>query len=80
MRAETKYDNSRRYWLKVAESDFDTRDLPDILVNRVRKKGWIECQTLDLMKLNQRIEQSHQEVGFSDFSSPCFDCPIPSFS
>ena len=62
MRAETKYDNSRRYWLRVAESDFDARKLPDILINRVRKKGWIECQTLNLMKLNQRIEQSHQEV------------------
>lgn len=60
--AETRYDNSRRYWLRVPESDFGQRPLPDILVNRYRKKGYIECQTLDLMKLNQRIEDSHQEV------------------
>ncbi len=26
------------------------------------KKGHLECQTLDLVKLNQRIEDSHQEV------------------
>src|SRR3954447_15942044 len=62
MQAETKYDNSRRYWLRIYESDFEDRPLPDILINRYRKKGFIECQTLDLMKLNQRIEDSHQEV------------------
>ena len=62
MQAETRYDNSRRYWLRICESYFDGRLLPDILVNRFRRKGFIECQTLDLMKLNQRIEDSHQEV------------------
>jgi DNA mismatch repair protein MSH4 len=62
MQAETKYDNARRYYLRVSESDFAGRPFPDILVNRYRKKGYIECQTLDLMKLNQRIEDSHQEI------------------
>ncbi|PBP25854.1 DNA mismatch repair protein Msh4, partial [Diplocarpon rosae] len=62
MGAETKYDNARRYYLKLYESDFDERDIPEILINRYRKKGFIECQTLDLVKLNQRIEGSHQEV------------------
>lgn len=62
MRMETKYDNSRRYFLRVSESEFDDRTIPEILVNCYRKKGYIECQTLDLMKLNQRIEDSHQEV------------------
>ncbi|RFU31342.1 hypothetical protein B7463_g4991, partial [Scytalidium lignicola] len=62
MLAETKFDNSRRYYLRVAESEFIDRQLPDILINRFRKKGYIECQTLDLVKLNQRIEDSHQEV------------------
>jgi DNA mismatch repair protein MSH4 len=62
MQSETRYDNARRYYLRVSESDFDGRALPDILVNRYRKKGFIEFQTLELMKLNQRIEDSHQEV------------------
>lgn len=62
MQAETKYDALRRYYLRVCESDFDCLTIPDILVNQYRKKGFIECQTLDLMKLNQRIEDSHQEV------------------
>jgi DNA mismatch repair protein MSH4 len=62
MVAEMRYDNSRRYWLRISESDFDGRPLPDVLINRFRKKGYVECQTLDLVKLNQRIEDSHQEV------------------
>jgi DNA mismatch repair protein MSH4 len=62
MQAETKYENARHYFLRLYESDFDGREIPEILINRYRKKGSIECQTLDLMKLNQRIEDSHLEV------------------
>lgn len=62
MQAETKYDNSRHYFLRLYESDFDGRAIPDILINRYQKKGFIECQTLDLMKLNSRIRDSHLEV------------------
>jgi DNA mismatch repair protein MSH4 len=62
MQAETRYDNSRRYWLRICEANLSGRPLPDIFINQFRKKGYIECQTLDLMKLNQRIEDSHQEV------------------
>ena len=57
-----RYDNSRRYWLRICQSSLDDRRIPDVFINRFRKKGYIECQTLDLMKLNQRIEDSHQEV------------------
>jgi DNA mismatch repair protein MSH4 len=62
MVADIRFDNGRRYFLRLSESDFDNREFPNILINCFRKKGWIECQTLDLMKLNQRIEDSHQEV------------------
>jgi len=62
MQAETRFENGRRYFLRLSESNFDDRSLPDIFINRYKKKGYIECQTLDLMKLNQRIEDSHQEV------------------
>lgn len=62
MQAETRYDNSRLYWLRISESDFDGRPLPNVLVNRIRKKGYIECQTLDHMKFNQKIEDSHKEA------------------
>ncbi len=62
MNAETRFENGRQYYLRVRENEFDNREVPNILVNRIRKKGYMECQTLDLMKLNQRISDSHAEV------------------
>jgi len=62
MQAETRYDNARKYWLRISENEFDGRSMPDVLIHRYPKKGYIECLTLDLKKLNQRIEDSHQEV------------------
>lgn len=62
LQVETRFENIRKYYLSVPESEFDGRPIPDILINRYRKRGFIECQTIELMKLNQRIEDSHQEV------------------
>lgn len=62
VKAELRFENARRYFLRVPEIDFQSRPIPDILINRFRKKGFIECQTLDLVKLNQRIQDSHLEV------------------
>lgn len=36
--------------------------MPDIFINVYRKKNRIECQTLDLVKLNQKITDAHTEV------------------
>ena len=57
-----KYDNARKYYLRISEEALQGRPVPEVLINCYRKKGFIECQTLDLVKLNQRIEDSHQEV------------------
>jgi DNA mismatch repair protein MSH4 len=38
------------------------RAAPDIFINVYRKKNRIECQTLDLVKLNQKIADAHAEV------------------
>ena len=62
MQAELRYDNARQYWLRVSELEFEGRAIPDVLVNRYRKKGYLQFQTLDLVKLNQRIFDSHNEV------------------
>ncbi|CZT09929.1 related to MSH4-meiosis-specific protein [Rhynchosporium graminicola] len=66
MVVETRYDNARRYYLRVSADDFEGRPVPDILINRSQnrsqKKGTIDCQTLDIVKFNHRIEGSHQEV------------------
>lgn len=62
IQAEIRYENARRYYLRIPEVVFQDRSTLDVLINRFRKKGYIECQTLDLVKLNQRIQDSHQEV------------------
>ncbi|PTD04937.1 MutS protein 4 [Fusarium culmorum] len=48
--------------LDVAPADFNDRPIPDILINVVRKKDKIECQTLDLVKLNLRLSDTSNEV------------------
>lgn len=57
-----KFDNGRKYWLRLKASDFDGHALPDVVINEVRKKDKIECQTMDLVKLNLRISDAANEV------------------
>ncbi|KAL8996679.1 MAG: hypothetical protein Q9169_003851 [Polycauliona sp. 2 TL-2023] len=51
-----------RYYIRIATAELEERNLPDIFINSFRKKNFIECQTLDLLKLNQKIADSHHEV------------------
>ncbi|TQS37015.1 hypothetical protein Golomagni_02527 [Golovinomyces magnicellulatus] len=60
--AEIRYDNSRKYYLRILEATFNGNPPPEVLINCYLIKGYMECQTLDLVKLNQRIEDSHQEI------------------
>lgn len=62
MQAETRFDNARKYYLRIPEFEFENREFPDVLINRYRNKGFIECQTLDLVKMNQKIEDAHHEA------------------
>jgi DNA mismatch repair protein MSH4 len=43
-------------------SELEDRRLPVVFINRFRKKNMIECQTLELVKLNQKITDAHNEV------------------
>ena len=36
--------------------------MPPVFINFYRRKNIVECQTLDLIKLNQKINDSHHEV------------------
>ena len=58
---DLKYDPARQYYLRIPTSEFE-ETVPDILINVVRKKNTIECQTLPLMKMNQKIRDAHNEV------------------
>ncbi|PHH91059.1 hypothetical protein CDD83_1804 [Cordyceps sp. RAO-2017] len=57
-----KFDNGRKYWLRLRDVDFADSILPPVFINVVRKKKYIECQTLDLVKLNVRLSDTSNEV------------------
>ncbi|KAE8152405.1 muts domain V-domain-containing protein [Aspergillus avenaceus] len=57
---ELKFDTARQYYMSILATEVDT--LPDVFINVYRKKSRIECQTLDLVKLNQKIVDAHNEV------------------
>ncbi len=57
-----KYDTARQFYIRIATSELEDRNLPEIFINSFRKKNFVECQTLDLLKLNQKIADSHHEV------------------
>lgn len=59
---ELKYDNVRQFFLRLPASDLEHHALPAVITNVIRKKQWIECSTLDLVKLNQKIHAAHQEI------------------
>ncbi|KAK5124000.1 hypothetical protein LTR85_002197 [Meristemomyces frigidus] len=59
---QTKFDNTRQFYMRLPAAELEQRDLPAVFINVFRKKDMIECQTLDLMKRNQKIADSHTEV------------------
>ncbi|KAJ4339112.1 MutS protein msh4 [Didymella glomerata] len=59
---DLKYENARQFYIKIPSTELDGRGLPAVFTNVIRRKNNIECQTLELMKRNQKINVSHQEV------------------
>ncbi|KAJ5473826.1 hypothetical protein N7475_003392 [Penicillium sp. IBT 31633x] len=57
---ELKYDTARQYYICISATE--PGPLPDVFINVYRKRNRIECQTLDLVKLNQKITDAHSEV------------------
>lgn len=57
-----KFEPGRQFFLQVKEDELEDHNLPAVFINAVRKKGWVECQTLDLLKMNQKIADAHVEV------------------
>ncbi|KAF9873988.1 hypothetical protein CkaCkLH20_08722 [Colletotrichum karsti] len=61
--AQIQYDHKRGYSLRIREVEFNDRPIPPVLVNVTRKRGNIECMTIRLKQLNQRITDSVSEVA-----------------
>ena len=59
---QTKFDNVRQFYLRLKADELEERDLPAIFINVYRRKDMVECQTLDLLKQNQKIAHAHSEV------------------
>ena len=59
---DLKFDHARQYYFRVSASEFEEKPVPDVLIIIFRKKNIIECQTLPLMKMNQKIKDAHNEV------------------
>ncbi|GKZ43063.1 mutS protein msh4 [Aspergillus brasiliensis] len=57
---DLKFDRARQYYISLSATQVES--LPDVFINVYRRKKRIECQTLDLVKLNQKITDAHQEV------------------
>ncbi|KAF1815823.1 hypothetical protein P152DRAFT_464551 [Eremomyces bilateralis CBS 781.70] len=62
MNIAAKYDNYRQYYLVIPLDELEVKELPPIFTNIIRKKNAVECQTLDLLKWNQKISDAHHEV------------------
>ncbi|KAL7935474.1 DNA mismatch repair protein [Trichoderma chlorosporum] len=60
--ASLKFDNRRMYWFRIPTIDLDMEKLPEEFINVIQKKNHIECQTLDLVKLNQRLLDTSNEI------------------
>ncbi|KAM0326295.1 hypothetical protein ACHAQA_006893 [Verticillium albo-atrum] len=62
-----KFDATRHYWLQLRAADFQNRPIPEVLVNRIENKGFIECLTLQMKKFDFRIGDTITEaMGMGD--------------
>ncbi|KAK6087275.1 DNA mismatch repair protein [Seiridium cupressi] len=62
MAFDVRYDDNRKYYMRINDCDIEGRNLPDIIINQVKRNGYLECQTLGLVQLNNRITDSHNET------------------
>ena len=62
LKLDLKFDTARQYYIQIVTMELEDRVLPEVFVNAFKKKNVIECQTLDLVKSNQKITDSHHEV------------------
>lgn len=61
---DLKFEPARQYYIRIPVTEFEDKDegIPNVFVNVVRRKKMVECQTLELVKLNQKITDAHNEV------------------
>lgn len=66
---DLRFEGARQYYIRIPAAELEDKTLPRVFINVFRKKNMIECQTIDLVKLNQKITDAHNEViNMSDHS------------
>ncbi|GMG19277.1 unnamed protein product [Ambrosiozyma monospora] len=60
---EAKFDTNRGFHLKIKENAANMiNELPPVFINRTRKNRFINCTTLEIAKLNSRMENAYSEI------------------
>ncbi|KAG9783921.1 hypothetical protein KCU88_g2889, partial [Aureobasidium melanogenum] len=59
---ELKFEPGRQFYIRFPAVQVEDKSMPEAFVNVYRKNKWIECQTLELIKMNQKIKDAHNEV------------------
>ncbi|KAK3197092.1 hypothetical protein GRF29_1536g554834 [Pseudopithomyces chartarum] len=62
IKLDFKYEANRNFFIRIPTSELEDKILPPVFTNVFKKKKTVECQTVELMKRNQKINISHQEV------------------
>ena len=62
MALDLKFESARQFYIRIPLSELEEKQKPKVFINCFRKKNMIECQTLELLKLNQKITDAHNEV------------------
>lgn len=52
---DLKYENGRQFYIRISKAELEGKPLPPVFTNIIRRKNFIECQTLELMKRNQKV-------------------------
>ena len=52
---DLKYESARQFYIKIPVFELEGRVLPPVFTNVIRRKNNVECQTLELMKRNQKV-------------------------
>jgi DNA mismatch repair protein MSH4 len=55
---DMRFETSRQFYIRMPAIAVRDTALPSIFTHVVKRKGNIECQTLDLMKLNQKARMN----------------------
>jgi DNA mismatch repair protein MSH4 len=55
---ELRFEAGRGYYFRLLATELEDKPLPEVFVNVIKKKKWVEMSTLDMMKRNGKVNIS----------------------